>query len=407
MARRGGAALRPPRRSRTPPSCARGSASRPCPRASTSAMGGYGGLGTRRAEGVLDPPEARALVLEQGELRVAIVSLDIVIARPNVRDARARGDRRRSASTCSRSSRRTRTRGPAATCPAGSPSALTAGDYDPESPARLAHAAAEARSSARSRDLAPARLASRNAPLALARNRRFADGASDDQLAVLRADFADGRTPIVLFDYGVHASVLSPRNHLLSADWPGAAREALAANGFRAHLLPGPLGDQEPDDRSAASGPASTRRARGDRGVRKRRWRSAVLVEAPSRSTRARRRALRARALGRAAARAVAPLLRAVVDEAAGEQLDRRSSSRSACRSRWCARANAEIADLPAEPGAASRRRDAHADRPRAHALRRRARERLARLRGRPETYERGGYEACFSIYGPGAWRTG
>ena len=50
----------------------------------------------------------------------------------------------------------------------------------------------------------------------------------------------------MLFDYGVHATTLSPRNHLLSADWPGAAREELAANGFRAIFVPGPLGDQEP-----------------------------------------------------------------------------------------------------------------------------------------------------------------
>jgi hypothetical protein len=35
---------------------------------------------------MLDPPEARALVLDQDGLRVALVSLDLVIVRPNLRE---------------------------------------------------------------------------------------------------------------------------------------------------------------------------------------------------------------------------------------------------------------------------------------------------------------------------------
>jgi len=122
---------------------------------------------------------------------------------------------------------------------------MTAGEYDPEMPARLARAASEALERALA-DLAPARLASAVVPLHLARNRRFADGAADSRLALLRADFADGRPPVLLFEYGAHATLLSPGNVELSADWPGAARAALGDTGWRAIFVPGPLGDQEP-----------------------------------------------------------------------------------------------------------------------------------------------------------------
>ena len=208
------------------------------------AIGGFGGLTTRRAEGTLDPPEARALVLEQGDLRVAIVALDIVIPRPNLRDALLEEigplefDLLALVATHSHS-------GPGGYLPGFLAERVTGGEYDPKQPARLARAAARALERAVA-DLAPARLASGSATVALARNRRFADGATDNELPVLRVDFADGREPIVLFAYGAHASLLSPRADLYSADWPGAARAALATQGWRAIYVPGPLGDQEP-----------------------------------------------------------------------------------------------------------------------------------------------------------------
>jgi hypothetical protein len=216
----------------------------PLPARVGGAIGGFGGLTTRRAEGTLDPPEARALVLEQGDLRIAIVALDIVIPRPNLRDALLEEvgplqfDLLALVATHSHS-------GPGGYLPGFLAERVTGGEYDPKQPGRLARAAARALERAVT-DLAPARLASGSASVALARNRRFADGATDNELPVLRVDFAADRAPIVLFAYGAHASLLSPRSGLYSADWPGAARAALAAQGWRAIYLPGPLGDQEP-----------------------------------------------------------------------------------------------------------------------------------------------------------------
>jgi len=56
-------------------------------------LGGYGGASDRRATGVLDPPQARALVLGSGALRVGLVTLDVVIVRPSLREAILAGTR--------------------------------------------------------------------------------------------------------------------------------------------------------------------------------------------------------------------------------------------------------------------------------------------------------------------------
>jgi hypothetical protein len=216
----------------------------PLPALTGEAMGGYGGLSTRRATGVLDPPEARALVFDQGELRVAIVTLDVVIARPNVRDLVLEATHSLDVDLLMLVATHTHS-GPGGYLPGWLPARMTAGEYDPEMPARLARAASEALERAVA-DLAPARLASAVVPLHLARNRRFADGAAQTELALLRADFADGRPPVLLFDYGAHATLLSANDLELSADWPGAARAALLGDGWRAIFVPGALGDQEP-----------------------------------------------------------------------------------------------------------------------------------------------------------------
>jgi len=207
-------------------------------------MGGYGGLGTRRAEGVLDPPEARALVLEGGGVRAGLVALDVVIARPSLRELVLAGTRELHLDWLAVVATHTHS-GPGGYLPGWVAARMTAGEFDPEMPAKIARAASDALALA-SADLAPARVASADVPLHLARNRRFSDGADETHLALLRADFADGRSPLLLFAYGAHATLLPPSNHLLSADWPGSARSALGADGWRAVFVPGPLGDQKP-----------------------------------------------------------------------------------------------------------------------------------------------------------------
>ncbi len=361
------------------------------------AMGGFGGLITRRAEGTLDPPQARALVLEQAELRVAIVSLDIVIPRPHLRDAILEQVAGLGIDLLALTASHTHS-GPGGYLPGWLAERVTGGEYDPEQPGRLARAAAEALEQAVA-DLAPASLASGHAPVAFARNRRFENGAADDQLPVLRADFADGRAPIVVFAYGAHASLLSPRSDLYSADWPGAARAALEAKGWRPLYLAGPLGDQEPNVDLGFWPSVETERAKtNEYGAA-----VAAAVESVAESLTPRGDAS-LEALERwveppeIALRRYCALwwTRPLVDETVHGFLSKRVPLQVVRAG------DAELLFLPAEPGAstgAGLRAGAKAKRTRFVVDH--ANDWLGYVVDE-QAFERGGYEACFSFYGPG-----
>ncbi len=361
------------------------------------AIGGFGGLTTRRAEGTLDPPQARALVLEQGELRVAVVALDIVIPRPNLRDALLEQIAPLGLDLLALVATHTHS-GPGGYLPGFLAERVTGGEYDPEQPPRLAHAAARALERALA-DLAPARIASGRAAVELARNRRFADGATDNELPVLRADFSDGRAPIVVFAYGAHASLLSPRADLYSADWPGAARAALEAKGWRPLYLPGPLGDQEPKVDLGFWPSIDTERAKtreyGDAIA------SAVLDVAESLTPRAN---VELAALERwveppevqlrrfCALWWTKPLVSGSVDSFISKRVPMQVVRAG----------DAELLFLPAEPGA-STGADLRAGAPaqRTRFVVDHANDWLGYVVD-PQAFERGGYEACFSFFGSG-----
>jgi hypothetical protein len=62
----------------------------------------------------------------------------------------------------------------------------------------------------------------------IGRNRNDPEkGVLDDQVVVLRIDDASGQPLVVLMNYGCHPTVLGYQNLLFSADYPGAARQAL------------------------------------------------------------------------------------------------------------------------------------------------------------------------------------
>jgi hypothetical protein len=226
----------------------------PLPAPAGGVLGGYGGVFDRTATGVLDPPEARALVLASGPLRVGIVALDLVIARPALADLVAPRARSLGLDPVILVATHTHS-GPGGYMPGWIPARVTAGSYDPNTPRGIADAAADALALAVS-DLAPARVASGETALALARNRRLPDGPRETALPILRLEFAD-RPPIVAFAYGAHPTVLSRASRRYSADYPGPARARLDAAARRALFLPGPLGDQEPAPPEGAEPPES------------------------------------------------------------------------------------------------------------------------------------------------------
>lgn len=206
-------------------------------------LGGYGGIRDRRAEGVLDPPEARALVLDRDELRIGLLTLDVVIARPELRDAVLERVQPLGIDALVLVATHTHS-GPGGYIPGFLPERFTAGGHRAAAAPEIADAAASALEAAVA-SLAPARAASQTAKLDLARNRRVDDGPRETGLPVLRLD-RSGFRPVVVFAYGMHPTALSRESRLYSADYAGAARAWLEERGYEAVYLPGPLGDQRP-----------------------------------------------------------------------------------------------------------------------------------------------------------------
>jgi hypothetical protein len=216
----------------------------PLPTPENGPLAGYGGLFDRNATGIADPPEARALVLQSAEQTVAIVALDLVIIARDLRARIAEASQSRGIDTLVLLATHTHS-GPGGFLPGFLSERVTAGRYDPDVPGLLADAAIEALGRALD-DLAPARASAAAGELALAANRARPDGARETQLPVLRLDRSGGGPPLLLFAYGMHATVRSPKSTLYSADWVGAARAALRADGYRPLFAAGPLGDQIP-----------------------------------------------------------------------------------------------------------------------------------------------------------------
>jgi len=79
----------------------------------------------------------------------------------------------------------------------------------------------------------------------VAHNRRHLDGVVDPTVTVVRVDDAQGAPLAVLFSYSCHPVVLGPTNLLISADWPGEARQRVEERfaGATAVFLQGCCGD--------------------------------------------------------------------------------------------------------------------------------------------------------------------
>lgn len=201
-------------------------------------LGGFARLAFA-SEGVRDPIGVRALALATPDLRVALVSAELllipealeaaVLAR--VTDLNLTGVIL--AATHSHS-------GPGGYWENAFGERIATGPYDPL--VRDAVAAAIARAIRQAVDgLAPARLSvSRGSAEDLARSR--SGGAEDGRLLVLRLDRPDGAALAEVVVFPAHPTILGKANRRLSGDWPGR----LLAEGHRGLRLffQGALGDQ-------------------------------------------------------------------------------------------------------------------------------------------------------------------
>lgn len=209
-------------------------------------LGGYGGAWDRRATHGEIPgrkPQARALLLARGAQRVGIVTLDIVIVRPELRDAIAQRVRSLELDPLLVIATHTHS-GPGGYIEGFLAERLTSGSFDPAARESLVESAARALRDAAA-ELAPAKLAAGLGSAELARNRRDSADPVERELPVIRVEIA-GAAPLLVFAYGAHPTALTARSRAYSSDYIGAARAWLEARGWRSLFLPGPLGDQAP-----------------------------------------------------------------------------------------------------------------------------------------------------------------
>ncbi len=207
-------------------------------------LAGYGGLRTRRAATTLDAPQARAVVLEQSGVILALVAIDLVIARPNLTDRLRAHAASRGVDSVLLAATHTHS-GPGGYLEGFWAERITAGEERPGAVEEIGDAANLALDRALE-DLAPARLGATLARVDVAENRRFETGPDETDLPVLVLRFADSRAPIVVATHPAHPTVLAPASRAYSADYLGPARRRMAEYGWRALLLPGALGDQQP-----------------------------------------------------------------------------------------------------------------------------------------------------------------
>jgi len=214
----------------------------PLPARIGAPLGGYGGLFDRRAAGVHDPPQARSLVVERGPLRIALIALDVVIPRAELH--RALESRAAALGIDSLTIAATHTHsGPGGYIEGFLAERITAGHFDASLQDALIQSAFGALEAAAA-DLRPVGVRVGESTLALAANRRVADGPRESSLPLLALEPDDGSARIVVIAYGAHPTLFSPSNRLFSADYVGAARAALETAGLRPIFFAGPMGDQ-------------------------------------------------------------------------------------------------------------------------------------------------------------------
>lgn len=216
--------------------------SRPGPLAGYAAR-----FGTTHA-GVHDPVRARALVVDDGATKVALVAVDLLGVTAEAKAAVLAKVAARGFTSATLLLAATHTHsgpGGLADVPLFRP---MTGPFDrarfDEVTARIARAVERA-DDAR----APARLAlgATRAP-GLQRNREQDGGPVDDRLGVLRVDGLDGTPRGLVVHFAAHPTILPASSRVVSAEWPGATCDALEARypGAVAMVLQGALGDVAP-----------------------------------------------------------------------------------------------------------------------------------------------------------------
>ncbi len=209
-------------------------------------LGGYGARLGRPLQGVHDRIFAKALVLDDGAERIALVMTDLIGSDAAMQRAmaEANGLQRSQVMLCASHTHS----GPGAL--ANNVFAATAmGAFDAKFYDWMRDRLIESVKLAQAK-LVPAKLAVGVTELAgRNRNRRKDATVTDPQLSVIRVDTADGKPLAALVNFSAHGTVLGADNMQVSGDWMGAMQRALEqsiGNGVVALYANGAEGDQSP-----------------------------------------------------------------------------------------------------------------------------------------------------------------
>ncbi len=216
-------AAQPTRSLRVPGPLLVGAATRPIELPSQRSLAGFG-LFRPRARGSTGPWQARAVVIG----KLAIVSLDVLEIPPSLSAVvnLAMGPDL-SVWLCASHTHS----GPGGYDPARLPQLFGARAFDPGVFNALAEAA-EAAVSAASWGARPARVRWASASHPELKRGRSPAAEPDSTLWAMQAEDAESGTAIAtLVAFGAHPTLISRRDALASADWPGAAAEALSRHG--------------------------------------------------------------------------------------------------------------------------------------------------------------------------------
>ena len=216
-----------------------------------ASLAGYSRRAGKPSTGIHDPLYARAVAVSDGDDLVLIISADLLIIPPGFHEEVVRQLNAALAAPLGPEDlllAATHTHsGPGGYLP-GPLGQMTAGAYRPALRARLVAACAEAGAAAvgalRPATFAAARVARPD----LLENRVDPAGPVDPELTALAFTGADGRPIAMLLNYAAHPTLLSSKNRLFSADFPGAACRLLEQRqpGLVALFTNGAAGDLRP-----------------------------------------------------------------------------------------------------------------------------------------------------------------